>query len=109
MGQGNSKKNTRKRGNLSKKEYGVLENIRRRKDIGVQQAAKGGAIVVMEKNWYKEKLSELCDETYKVIRDKNMCEEIKEKVMVPLTIEGYKSGINEEGDERLPENLQGKS
>lgn len=95
------KKNiTKGGGNLSKKEYGVLENIRRRKDICVQQADKGGAIVVMEKNWYKEKLSELCDETYELIGDRNMCEEIKEKVIVSLTKEGYRREINEDG--RIP-------
>jgi len=94
-------KNIRKGGgNLSKKEYGVLENMRRMKDMCVQQADKGGAIVVMENSWYKEKLSELCDETYEVIGDRNMCEEIKEKVRVSLTKEGYKNGINEEG--RIP-------
>jgi len=46
------------------------------------------------------KNSEICDETHEVIGDRNMCEEIKEKVRVSLTKEGYKNGINEEG--RIP-------
>ena len=50
--------NKNRRDNLTKKERRGMRDISRRKDIVIQAADKGGAIVVMEKDWYKDKMKE---------------------------------------------------
>ena len=41
-----------------------MENPRKRKDIIFQPADKGGAITVMKKEWYKEKIKDQISEDH---------------------------------------------
>ena len=53
--------------NLTEKERRGMRDISIRKDIVIQAADKGGAIVVMEKDWYKDKMKEQITEEYGII------------------------------------------
>ena len=50
--------NKNRRDNLTKKERKGMWEINRRNDIVIQAVDKGGAIAVMEKEWYKERMKQ---------------------------------------------------
>ena len=56
--------------NLTEKERREMKDISRRKDIVIQAADKGGAIVIMEKDWYKDKIKEQITVEYEIIGKK---------------------------------------
>ena len=53
--------------NLTEKERRGMRDLSRRKDIVIQAADKGRAIVVMEKDGYKDKMKEQITEEYEII------------------------------------------
>ena len=50
------------RSNLNKNERNALKKLRSRKDIIIKEADKGSAVVIMNKNFYEEKIDELLSE-----------------------------------------------
>jgi hypothetical protein len=86
--------------NLKEEERKGMLQIRNRKDIVIEQADKGGAVVVMEKNWYKMKLEELNDNTYEELGNISEVENIKMKVIEECKKKGFKKWIREKG--RIP-------
>lgn len=88
------------RGNLEKEEKEGLRRLKGRRDVVVEQADKGGAVVVMERQWYEERLKNLCDETYEVIGEKSMKEGLVEKVTEEARKKGMKRWVNAQG--RVP-------
>lgn len=57
--------------NLSKEERNALKRLQNNNEIVIKEADKGGAICIMDKAFYREKMSELLmdDQTYKHIED----------------------------------------
>ena len=59
--------NKDRKDNKTEKERRGMRDISRRKDIVIQAADKGRAIVVMEKDGYKDKMKEQITEEYGII------------------------------------------
>lgn len=68
-----------KEDNLSPREKIGFIRLKAREDIQIMQADKGGAITVMEKNWYEVKVKELVDEKFEQIKDEDVDKQIKER------------------------------
>ena len=76
-----------------------MRDIMRRKDIIIQPADKGGAITVMKKEWYKERMSEQITKDYKIIgkNDRKTREEITEKIIRNCEEEYGKKNLRKKG------------
>ena len=70
--------NENKRDNLTLQEIRGMREIKRRKDVVIQAVDEGGAIVVTEKEWYKERMKEQVIEGYRIRKVK---EEIIRKMV----------------------------
>jgi hypothetical protein len=84
--------------NLRENEIKGLRSLKYRKDIVIEQADKGGAVVVMEKEWYKEKLKNLNDDTYEDVSE--VGEEEEENIKKQIMEEGKKKGFSKLLDEQ---------
>ena len=61
------KANRNRKDNSTEKEERGMEDQRKRKDIIIQPANKGGAIIEMKKEWYKEKMKDQISEDHVII------------------------------------------
>ena len=66
-----------------------------RKDIVIQGVDKGGAIAIMERGWYKERMKEQIIEGYKII-GKNKHKE-KEELINKIIKKTVKRGMGRKG------------
>ena len=80
--------------NLTRKERRGMKEIKRRKHIVIQAVDKGGAVAVIEKEWYKEKMKEQVIEGYQRI-GRNI-RDIKEEIINKM-IENNEEGYGEKG------------
>lgn len=72
-----------KRSNLTKEEHNALQELRGDSEILIFEADKGGAVVVMDRTYYADKILEMLNDsrTYEEItanKDKNVMKLIKE-------------------------------
>ena len=67
-----------------------MEDLKRRKDIIIQPSDKGGAIKVIKREWYKEKMKDQISEDHVIIgnNEKKTEEEIINK-MIKSSLENY--------------------
>jgi len=75
----NEKKDEEDREKIIEQERKGMKKLNKRKDVVIQAADKGGAIAVMEKVWYGEKMKEQILEGYKVVGENNR--ETKEEII----------------------------
>jgi hypothetical protein len=65
------KANRNRKDNLTDEERRGMEDLRKRKEIIIQPADKGGAITLMKKEWYKEKVKDQILEEHVIIGNNN--------------------------------------
>lgn len=73
------KKAKRKEFNISKREKRGLEILKKRTDIQIMQADKGGAIAVMEKNWYNEEIGKLVKNGHDLVDEGIIKRQVKQR------------------------------
>ena len=55
--------NVSRKSNLSKEEWNALECLKNNKDIVIKEADKGGTVVIMDSNYYAEKINHMLQDT----------------------------------------------
>lgn len=65
--------------NISRKEKRGLEILKKRTDIQIMQADKGGAIAVMEKGWYNGEIKKLVEKGHDLVGDEVITAQLKQR------------------------------